>query len=65
MTLFSNRRVRVIIYFRYNDFYIFLIFLFPGEKQHPLMSHDHSLVIHDTMDKIRSQIGLVYEEDKI
>ena len=37
----------------------------PGEKQHPLMSHEHSLVIHDTLDKIRCQIGLVYEEDKI
>ena len=60
---FSNRRVRAIIYFQYNAFYIF--FSSPGEKQHPLMSHEHSLVIHDTMEKIRSQIGLVYKEDKI
>ena len=44
---------------------ISLLFSSPGEKQHPLMSNEHSLVIHDTMDKIRSQIGLVYEEDKI
>ena len=29
------------------------------------MSNEHSLIVMDIMDKIRSQIGMVYEEDKI
>ena len=41
------------------------VFVFSVEKQHLLMSNEHSLIVMDIMDKIRSKIGMVYEEDKI
>jgi len=51
-----------------NDYYYeikdFIDLLESGKTEHPINSHENSLIVMEIMDEIRRQIGLVYPADK-